>query len=862
MDRPRAKGKFLYTGSEKFFVRGVTYGTFRPNEDGVPYPGRDVVRQDFAHMAATGLNAVRTYTVPPDWLLDAAAQHGLRLMVGLPWEQHVTFLDSARQAKGIERRVREGVRSCAGHPAVLCYAIGNEIPASIVRWHGRRKVERYLERLYVVAKEADPDGLVTYVNFPTTEYLELPFVDLACFNVYLEARGCFDAYLARLQNIAGERPLIMAELGLDSWRHGTTGQAEALDWQIRTAAAAGCAGAFVYSWTDEWHRGGQDIEDWDFGVTTRKRKPKPALAAVRTAFQEGPFGKDFVWPRVSVVVCTYNGARTLRQCCESLSRLNYPDYEVIVVNDGSSDSSRAIAGEYDFRLLTTENRGLSSARNTGMRAATGEIVAYIDDDAYAEPDWLLHVVSTFHSADCVAVGGPNIAPEGDGLVATCVAHAPGGPSHVLVSDREAEHIPGCNMAFRKSSLTAVGGFDTQFRVAGDDVDVCWKLQQRGWKLGFSPAAVVWHHRRNSVRTYWKQQQGYGRAEAMLEKKWPEKYNELGHPTWTGRMYGNGTLSFLCKRRRIYHGVWGSSPFQSIYETAPGSLLSLPLMPEWYLILVLLLVLSAIGLLWKPLLVAAPLALLAVGWTGIQAAVSAERIVLRHRSAALSVRLKMRVLTTSLYLLQPMARLAGRIRHGLAPWRKRCALRFAIPWPRTATIWSENWRSLEQRLESIESTLRALGAVVMRGNEHSRWDLQVWGGLFGAVRARMAIEEHGAGKQLIRLRLRPRVNRLTLITLAILGPLSFAAALDQAWTASAILALLVVLQLSRNLLDVAAAMASCVHSLRSMENASSRQEQRGARARSPEASVDPRRLAKVEVHPSSCDLTSTSSNIGS
>jgi hypothetical protein len=223
---------------------------------------------------------------------------------------------------------------------------------------------------------------------------------------------------------------------------------------------------------------------------------------------------------------------------------------------------------------------------------------------------------------------------------------------------------------------------------------------------------------------------------------------------------------------------------------------------------------------------------------------------------------MRALTTFLYLLQPAARLGGRLRHGLAPWRKRCAPRFAIPWPRTSTIWSETWRSLEDRLESLESTLRSRGAVVMRGNEHSRWDLQVWGGLFGAVRTRMAIEEHGNGKQLIRLRLRPRVNRLTPITLAILGPLSFAAVADHAWTAAAFLGSLMILQVSRNLLDVSAAMASCVEALRDMESAASRPQPVEGRSPSQARTVDPRRAAMAEVHGSSCDLTSTSSNIGS
>src|SRR3989442_7014584 len=103
----------------------------------------------------------------------------------------------------------------------------------------------------------------------------------------------------------------------------------------------------------------------------------------------------------------------------------------------------------------------------------------------------------FLSTSHAAVGGPNLPPPGDGPIAECIARAPGGPVHVLLSDREAEHLPGCNMAFRKARLEAIGGFDPQFRTAGDDVDVCWRLEERGFTLGFSPAAMVWHHRRNS-----------------------------------------------------------------------------------------------------------------------------------------------------------------------------------------------------------------------------------------------------------------------------------------------------------------------------------------------------------------------------
>jgi O-antigen biosynthesis protein len=243
--RPQTAGKFLRAGDRKLWVKGVTYGTFRGEDEAGGYPSREVIDADFSAMRAAGINTVRVYTVPPRTLLDIAQRHGLYVMVGLPWEQHIAFLDEPGRADSIVERVRSAVRSCRGHPAVLCYAVGNEIPAPIVRWHGRRRIERFIHRLYDAAKREDPDALVTYVNYPTTEYLQLPFLDIVCFNVYLESEHTLSAYLARLQNLAGERPLVLAELGLDSRRNGEEAQAASLAWQLRATFAAGCAGAFV-----------------------------------------------------------------------------------------------------------------------------------------------------------------------------------------------------------------------------------------------------------------------------------------------------------------------------------------------------------------------------------------------------------------------------------------------------------------------------------------------------------------------------------------------------------------------------------------------------------------------------------------
>src|SRR4030095_2244327 len=101
MQRPRVDGKFLFVGDEKFWIRGVTYGTFKPHQSGLQFPPQDVVERDFRAICDAGLNAIRVYTVPPLWLLHAAAACRLRVMIGLPWAQHVTFLDEQRRTERI-----------------------------------------------------------------------------------------------------------------------------------------------------------------------------------------------------------------------------------------------------------------------------------------------------------------------------------------------------------------------------------------------------------------------------------------------------------------------------------------------------------------------------------------------------------------------------------------------------------------------------------------------------------------------------------------------------------------------------------------------------------------------------------------
>lgn len=772
--RPTVKGKFLFVGEDKLRVKGVTYGAFRPDRFGNEFHDLTKIENDFAAMAAAGFNVVRIpHTTPPRALLDIAQEHGLRVMIGLSAEQYVGhLLDRPFGSLGrIKREIRKKVRSCASHPAVLCYALGNEVPAQMVRFIGPRKIERYLRVLCDAVREEDPGALVTYVNYPTTEYLDLHFLDLIAMNVYLEDPATLSSYLARLQNIAGERPLLLSEVGLDSMRHGLEGQAATLDWQIRTAAESGCVGVVLFSWTDEWYRGGEDVEDWAFGLTDHARNPKPALAAVQRAFSgvESPVPSDP--PSMSVVLCSYNGSRTISESLDALLELDYPDYEVIVVDDGSTDHTAALADRPGVRLIRAAHGGLSNARNTGLHAAKGDIVAYIDDDAYPDPDWLAHLAATFTSSTHAGVGGPNISPPSDGPISQCVSNSPGNPSHVLLDDHEAEHIPGCNMAFRRDALLAIGGFDSQFRSAGDDVDVCWRLRDAGFTLGFSPAAVVWHHRRGSIRAYLKQQVGYGRAEHMLSRKWRERLSGKTRLDWLGTIYGSGhTRPLTVRRPRVYHGVWGLAPFQSVYEPHPGRVSSMLLAPRFWLVVLALSALVAFGLGATPLLWAALPLVLAILALGTQALATARRATFPAATLATHRRGRLVLVTALLHVLQPLARLWGQLRPPTAHGHFRPRRFFGLAWPvpTNRVLWTGNWQPDHERLAALESALEAHEAEVIPGHHEGRWDLEVRGGSLGAARCRLAGEDHKNRHQLVRIRVWPYVEARGLVILATLA----------------------------------------------------------------------------------------------
>jgi glycosyltransferase involved in cell wall biosynthesis len=768
-------GKQFFRGGQPVTLRGVTYGTFQPRSDGSRYPERDQVKKDFAAIHAAGFNAVRTYTVPPDDVLELASDWNLQLLVGAhhsDWRYLIgaSFRGWRRAERQARAKVVEVARRLEGCEHVTALVVGNEMPADVVRWVGTRRAADYISRLAEAVVEADPDRLKTYGNYPTSEFLDPSGLDFVMVNLYLEDPTAFRRYLTRLHHLAGDRPLVLGEMGIDAGttRQGERRQADTLEWQLEIATERGVAGTTVFTWTDDWWVGDAPVSGWHFGLTHADRSPRPALRAASTWNQRSVRDLGFNWPSISIVICAYNASATLDETLQHACGLDYPDMEIIVVDDGSTDHTAAIVGRHPkARLICVPHVGLSTARNYGLWASSKELVAYLDADAYPTPDWPYFLALAFDAPGVNGAGGPNVPPLADPPNAQLVARVPGGPAHVLMSDDRAEHVPGCNMAFWRETLVELGGFDPVFEAAGDDVDLCWRLLDAGGQIGFHPAAVVWHHRRSSARAFLRQQRSYGHSEALVEARHPNRFTDLGSARWHGTIYGASWSR--PGRQRIYRGEFGTSLFQSIYRSdrhtadiahqlgvpvACASICTAPL-----------------ALIAAPLLLPAILGLLLLAGLGVTTYVATVPAAIpgfgRHRA---------RAILTVLTLLQPVARTWGRVRNRDVA-RRRAPASDPTPVPvRRAPGRVLVYTSTRPRAELAEALIALLRKSGMRVKQATAWedhDARIAAGPF--VRGEFLTSEHPTGYVQVRVRQRPRgSNAIAALALVILASLMSAA----------------------------------------------------------------------------------------
>ncbi len=747
------KGKFLYQGEEKFFLKGISYGSFAPNGRGEYFPEPSMVVQDLVLLQKLGANCLRVYTVPPLWLLDLLWEYGLRVLIGIPWAENICFLDSPVLKQQICTTIANAVKKSSGHPAVCGYLVGNEISPDIIRWYGSKRVGQFLGQLVKIVKSIAPRTLVSYANFPSTEYLQVDFIDFLAFNVYLQTPVAYHDYLSRLLNLAQDQPLVLTELGLDSLRHGNESQAQLLRTQLQDSWEMGVAGTVVFSWTDEWFKDGLPIADWHFGLVDRDRHQKLAFATVQDYYQGTLPPPLLDYPLVSVIICAYNAEATIKDCLRSLTKLNYPNYEIIVVNDGSRDRTGEIAKEFNnIILINQKNQGLATARNVGIAIAKGEIIAFTDSDCMVDPDWLTYLIAKFINTGLVAIGGVNLPPLNDQInsIPACVAVSPGRPTHVLLNDQIAEHIPGCNMAFRREALQAIGGFDPQFHAAGDDVDICWRLQDQGEQIGFAPGALVWHFCRNTVGAYLKQQRGYGKAEAFLFFKHPQRFNSFGQISWLGKIYSHTPVKLSLGKPLIYFGT-----FARIYENSAIGFSYLLFSLEWNFIgnvwLVYMLLLGReqwIGLL--PLL-------LTFGCCLITAISDPRRLLIVAGLSYLGILCRSferdRWLINQLYAAKTIP----------VPWL--FWLRGSGKINRKMAFWTKSGLEKEKFINILRTEMYQRQYILVGEHNWDDWDLEIYWGIWSQMQIQVCMENHGESQRLFRVRINLKIPQLTAIALS-------------------------------------------------------------------------------------------------
>ena len=713
-------GKFFCRGGEKFFLKVVR---FRVRTGSLAFEEKIVVRKRLGDLHASHATAVLVAEDQAEAVLALASQSGLYALVELKVRPDDLFSRGLSRAAASELAKR--VSNLRGYPCVIGYLLDCAVEPDALRSRGLQAPRRRLRNLLAAIRDSDPQAMVGLKHRVGTLALTLHEEDFIFAVMPALAPSELRSRVVGLHNIAQARPVIL-EFG---------GAARYQDEFIESGFGLGAAGVVVNA------PGGEERSSSPFKPGSLSFKMLGAsdilpFLALNGACPPQPTRT----PKVSVVICAYNAERTMRRCLESLRRLDYPNFEVIVVDDGSDDGTAQIAAGFpEFRLIRQPNKGLSVARNVGMQAAVGELVAYTDSDCVVDPHWLTFMVRSIIEGGFDACGGPNYAPHEEGWIEGCVSASPGAPCHVLVTDDRAEHLAGCNMLFRKTALENVGGFDSQFTAAGDDVDICWRLMDAGYVLGYAPSAFVWHFRRNTIKAYYGQQRGYGRAEAALYLKYPERFNVLGQIKWQGTIPGVGRTIPGGGRLRI-QWVRMAERFQHLEETPLSVLAVAPLTAEWSVTAATLLVLSLLfGVtLWPAVsaLMAGPL------W----AAHYAIRAPLEKCHRGVSSRLVIAWLAYGGSIARAMARYRWRFRG-----RKRAVFDNSprqqpiIDWTERSirlSYWNSAYTSRESLIENLRKLFRASGRPVVTANGWNDYDLRVEANPWTRIQLRTAEEELG------------------------------------------------------------------------------------------------------------------------
>jgi GT2 family glycosyltransferase len=231
-------------------------------------------------------------------------------------------------------------------------------------------------------------------------------------------------------------------------------------------------------------------------------------------------------PKVSIIIPVREINDYIRESIPQILKLDYPDYEILIVSDsGISEQSWA-----KTKILKSGPVGPAAKRDLGAEKATGEILAFLDDDAYPKADWLKESIHCFlEDKKVAAVGGPAITPDDDGILqkvsgAVFESYLGGGSArnrYMCIGDHcLCEDWPTVNLLVRKDVFEKVGGFDTAFW-PGEDTKLCLDMLNAGYLIKYDPKAVVYHHRRSDLYKHLKQTGNYALHRGHFAKKYPK-----------------------------------------------------------------------------------------------------------------------------------------------------------------------------------------------------------------------------------------------------------------------------------------------------------------------------------------------------
>lgn len=230
-------------------------------------------------------------------------------------------------------------------------------------------------------------------------------------------------------------------------------------------------------------------------------------------------------PNISVVVPVHNCSKTVGKCLESLLQLDYPSFEIIVVDDGSTDSTARICRSYgQVHVVELEKGGPSRARNVAIDRAKGKFVAFTDGDCIVDGRWLTELEKGFTRPDVAGVGGDQRSPDDDSDTGKLIHHflkTVGFVADYVKTDsvlKETEHNPTCNAMYRKTVLKEVGGFNEHLW-PGEDVELDLKIRRRGYTLIYNPSARVAHYRPETYRGFAGMFKRYGAAQGYLVREY-------------------------------------------------------------------------------------------------------------------------------------------------------------------------------------------------------------------------------------------------------------------------------------------------------------------------------------------------------